>query len=556
MSVDGRSIVPNPTNWFESCVQYEGHGRAEFSDPRGSVEGPASARFDEYGNYSIELEIQRCESGRELHFGVFGLLSGGRTIETEGCVEMGFGGMENSCTRFTITSPQGTFTATGKILYDLREHRLFSDSGKLRLYPLRSQFDAVGAAVPRYWVVPLFNLICKPVLRHPGLDRHPLRIYQTFSLPDGLTRDELPIAIFEANERNRLIIFQYGGELAFIERLQDFEDRERRLLAGRERTLITAVMVGSIGTDTVDHANLRDWPVIELLHVLGFASGIETGSPWVELRNSNGELVRRVHVTLGRHIFCWGPSPINEDCNPNTGYILNKYLSSPERGKPHLLVSMDYAVKAGLSGPTLEEKWVSLCRGFEAICNGYGFKTQNLLHDLDPCNAEGVKDALKKAADEIRLRAESVRAKNGRQAARMGQIAKRAEETPIGVDRSFGLAVVELLDHFRLPDVAVAEKHYAANMSLHKNTWVQSLSKYRAACVHRGYFELQDEEDLHIVYQLFRHLHDILVRLVLKMVRYDGPYQPSTITLTAVEPVDWVKPDTRPDLLGYKVSSS
>jgi hypothetical protein len=46
---DTNSLGPVPANWFSLCVEYEGHGRAEFIDPKGSVEGPATARFDEYG---------------------------------------------------------------------------------------------------------------------------------------------------------------------------------------------------------------------------------------------------------------------------------------------------------------------------------------------------------------------------------------------------------------------------------------------------------------------------------------------------------------------------
>jgi hypothetical protein len=517
------------------------------------VEGQATARFDEHGDCSIELKIQRYQCERELHFGVFELLSGGSPVQAGKSVTMGFGGMENSCTRLVISSPHGTFTAAGRILYDLQAHQLFSDNGTLRLYAIRSQFNPEGAVAPKYWVVPIFNLVCQPVLRHPSLDRHPLRIYQTPIIPDGLAKDELAIAMFKANEKNKLIIFEYGGDLGFIEGLRDFDERKNGLLAGRDRTLVTAVMVGSIGSDTVDLEKLKEWPVTDFLSVLGLATGIETGAPWVELRDSNGALVRRIHVTLGRPTYSWGRGVIKEEIHCATGNLFNKYLSSQERGKPHLLTSIDHLTKAGLSGFSLEENFIPLCRAFEIICDAYGFKTQNLLADLDPANSEKVKGVLKKAADDIRSIAALVRASDERQAARIDQVAKRTRETPGGIDRAFGVAVVDLLHHFGLPDVDIAEAHYAANPTVYPNTWVQMLSIYRAECLHHGYFDLGDVSDLHKAHQVIRHLHDILVRLILKMLKYDGVYQPSTMVFTAAEPVDWVKPGTRPDLLGYEV---
>jgi hypothetical protein len=484
------------------------------------------------------------------------LLSGAKPVVGEKSVTMGFGGMDNACTKLTIASPSCVFTATGKILYSLVAHPVFSDKGRLRLYPIRSQFDVDGAGVPKYWVVPLFNLVSEACLRDPRLDRHPLRIYQTPVIPDGLAKDELAVALFRANEKNNLIIFEFGGELGFIEGLHDFEERKSKLLAGRERTLITAVMVGSTGTGIVDLMHLNDWPVLDLLHVLGLATGIETGAAWVELRDASGALVRRLHMKAGHPSFSWGRGAISEHIHCTTGNLLIKYLSSPDRGKPHLLTSMDYLVKAGMSAHTLEDHCISLCRGLETICNVYGFKRQDLLRELDKINAEKVKEVLRKAGGEIRSIADSARVTDQRQAAMLDQIARRTRETPAGIDRAFGLAVVDLLAHFGLPDVGIAEKHFAAYPTIYQGTWVQTLSRYRAECVHDGYFDLKDTKDVHIAFQVLRHLHDILLRVILKMLHYEGPYQPSTITFSAAEPVDWVRPETRTDLLGYDVTSA
>ncbi len=47
------------------------------------------------------------------------------------------------------------------------------------------------------------------------------------------------------------------------------------------------------------------------------------------------------------------------------------------------------------------------------------------------------------------------------------------------------------------------------------------------------------------------HLHDILTRIVLKRLNYDGTYQPMVAkVLVDVQP-DWVRADIPPARLGY-----
>ncbi len=43
MSLDADFLVPVPASWFVSCLQYGGHGGAEFSEAKGSAEGWATA---------------------------------------------------------------------------------------------------------------------------------------------------------------------------------------------------------------------------------------------------------------------------------------------------------------------------------------------------------------------------------------------------------------------------------------------------------------------------------------------------------------------------------
>jgi hypothetical protein len=54
-------------------------------------------------------------------------------------------------------------------------------------------------------------------------------------------------------------------------------------------------------------------------------------------------------------------------------------------------------------------------------------------------------------------------------------------------------------------------------------------------CIKGGEFKLED------IVSVTRYLHGILVRLILKMIKYDGTYQPTVVTGTTMKPVDWVQ---------------
>jgi len=382
MTFDLSHITPVPASWFAPTVEYEGHGKAIFANPKGTIEGPAKVRFDEFGESSVELEIKTYNSEGQLHFGLFELVSGAKPVVEEKSVSMGFGGLENKCTELIVTTPQGAFTASGNIIFSLRQYKPFKDEGKLDLYPLHSQFDANSSAYAEYWVMPIFNLVSDFIGRHPTLDHHPLRIFPTPVVPPNLTGNDALYAKIKANEKNRLIIFEFDGQLAFIEKLEDFEERKRKLLSGRERTMVTAVMVGKVGAHPTELTYVKRWPPFEFLSVLGLATGVEVDAPWIEFRDAEGALVRRTHIRTGQPPYSWGRAAIREDIHGSTGHLLIKYQSSPERGKPHLLTAMNYAVKAGLNGLTLEDTFDFLCRGLESVCDAYGLKKQNLLRRL------------------------------------------------------------------------------------------------------------------------------------------------------------------------------
>jgi hypothetical protein len=108
MGVDSNdiSIVPTSRDWLTTVIEYEGRGRAEFSDPEGVLEGQVKIRFDEFGESSVEMEVDSIDTD-ELHpgFGLIGFLSRMRRGSAMGFI----GGPGNPCSRLTVTTEHGVF---------------------------------------------------------------------------------------------------------------------------------------------------------------------------------------------------------------------------------------------------------------------------------------------------------------------------------------------------------------------------------------------------------------------------------------------------------------
>lgn len=70
--------------------------------------------------------------------------------------------------------------------------------------------------------------------------------------------------------------------------------------------------------------------------------------------------------------------------------------------------------------------------------------------------------------------------------------------------------------------------------------------------MHRGYFDTEEgRHDLDDIVRIFFHLHDILLRIVFKMLRYHSAYQPPVTHMTDAQRSDWVNADTTASRIGY-----
>lgn len=544
--VDFSAFEPKLNNWFSTVIEYQGYGRAEFLDPHGVVEGPTTIRFDEFGESTVEMTVENMKVKQPLRFGLMQLFSGER--DAGDSLTLGSNMHSNPCVKLSVQTSGGEFSATRDLHYS---HKWNSNGESwISFSLLRSQFDVSNGVVARYWVLPLANFVSNFRPQHGD---HPLRFYSIPSIPDGLAEQDQVRAILIANSKNRIIIFNFGNEPGFIEPLPDYDERANRLRAGRERHTVTAVMVGSVGSNSIDDVLLDDWLPFDFLTLLSLATGSEVGAPWIEFRGEGGELIRRVHRSLGNPVFSKGCAAIDEAIHHGTGLLLTQAQSSVHFGQSHLRVAAKHLVRGQLNNLTVEDKLSHLTRALDGLCTDFGInKVLTPDETLSEDNRLVMKRAVRAATRAIN--AQATLATNQGQKAESVVLRRIAEQLggARNIHTGFGKSVVALMEQFGLPDADIMAAHYTAHPRPDGRKWPEVLSAYRGITMHESYFDFQSGRyDVLDIWHVIQHLHDILLRMILKMLGYTGRYQPTVETWTDARMVDWVTPELPASRLGY-----
>jgi hypothetical protein len=564
---DHKEEVQAPGNWLPLEVRYEGEAQITFADPGGYAKGHAVAYIKPEGKLQIDLQLTEVEAQdpdiqkypAEVHWEY--LISGNKPVKLPGGGERHYGigamGPTPRYARIEIATANGIFTASSAMYGG--EPLL---TGKPRFTTSEATFAVAGVGSAKYWVLPLTNLLTHFRTRCDALAQHPLRILPRPPLPTGNTEeDQVKTGVILFND-HRLICFDFAGEPGFIEPLLDYREREKLLKSYKVRNAITAVMVGSTGGADID--KLDDWLPTGFLSLLGLASGAEVSAAWVELRDEQGRLVRRVHKDLGYPSYVPGTVTIHELVakDPNKsgiGYMLSKAATSAEFGnsgigQSHIEVVVRQLISSGLSNRRLEERMTLVIRMLEGLCRYYKVQGRDLLQDLDVTQRKEVDDAINDAVGRVRALINA--AKTAKQQAQLAALSTiennlRAAKTK---DEKFRRALVALLDHFKLPDAQIIDAHFLQqNRPQGLETWSQLISFYRNIPIHEGYYDKLKGHDFEEAVAVMKHLHDILVRIVFNVIGYDGEYQP-TMMLPGPRAVrvNWVDPaSTSAADLGY-----
>ncbi len=552
MDFDFTQIEPKQSNWLELNVAYEGHGKVEFTSPAGQVFGPFVAKFSENGDSRIETAYESLiPADSDYHGADVAFITGAKVQKTNSGRSFGIAGIESKCRELSFSTPDGVFSASSVRLAGYT----FGQKAVLRFRVRDGSFETKNTNAPKYFVIPLMNFVGEPRDRLVG--DHPLRIYPTPIMPDSVPENQRNIANLIANRKNEVVVFKLNGRLHFIERVADYEEREASLQSGKQRS-VTAVLVGEIGPGPVtSFTEFLSWFPSEILSALGFASGTEVGRLWFEIRDKDGELIRRLHGKSQLPTFWEGDELLGKfdhmDGNAALGQFVTAYLTHPSAERFYLEMAMNHA-RLGSVGPNmhLHDILDHLIRGLESLCREHELTQQNLNANLTANTKASVQRIVDEATKGLQTLVSNAANCGAVDQHRTLNLIKSRAENWHTTENNFGLSVVTLLHKFGLWDAEVIDKYLAANPRPDGITdWAAIISMYRNATIHEGYLDFKTKHDPSDVVHVCLLLKDALARVVLKECGYTGTYTPRTYRNYGPQPLDWIQTTSPPSNLGF-----
>lgn len=552
-------LYQKPNNWLPTHVEYEGEGSAEFHDPRGRVWGKTKVVFDEFNEYSIEMQVEGIESEKPLPLGLDQLISAFQPKEENGRLTLPMLPEKyNLCTKLIVKTQNGEFVAEN-IEWLSSSFGWSVDSGKretLYFHPRQSRFDASDAEPAYFWVMPLINFTSRFMQYDPALGNHPLRIFPDATIPSNIPVEHREIAEHTVRQKSHFILFEFNNESGFIEALPDYEEKEKSLLKRQIPSAITSVMVGEIGKNSIELEKIEEWFPFFFLDILALATGNEVAIPWVEFRDRQGNLVRRAHGSMGfgHSLFIQGQKAIDEVFHRGTGRLLIVAQSCSELQESYFRVALRHTILGGRNNQTIEDKLDHFCRAFDALCEEHKLSQQNLLKLSTDSDKASIQNAVKQAIATIQPILQKTQTSGDMAQSRYIQTIIGRLSNVSNQERKFGLAVCDLLQNFNFPDADIIDLYLDKNPRKDNlKKWADILSAYRGRVIHTGYFNFKNNEhEFDDIWTVIQHLHDLLLRILLTTLGYDGKYNPTVLTYMGSEPLDWVKTSTSASRLGYK----
>jgi hypothetical protein len=505
---------------LQTNLRYEGYGWAEFGDPLIRVGGSTVVSVDERGSTAAKMEVAEIPTAASMQDGVNDLFrdtmtSFNRTVSCK---------LSITCANGVFTSVEQTFRGANLNLQEA--------TASIEFHCYRSNYVENDSA-PTYWRLPILNFHgeLRKALRPPKVE-HVMRL----------------------SEENPVSPFEMFGKPGFIEYVPGYKELLESQKNGDRNPRITAVMVGSTAGQGTGWSDLQEWFPFDFLNLVGFASGVRVGAPWIEFAGENGHLAGRTHVQLGTSLIQSGEGFMNDVIHRGgLGYLLTCAARSPEIRKTYFRVAMNHLLLGIRNSQALEDKISHLSRALEGLAAEFGFDQQYLLEAADDVVKAKVKEALKSASTEIlEVAREQDALGKADIAASLRKVAERTTSNPANIDRDFGLAVLSLLNRFRLHDAAVVDAYYRAKPRSDGRQWHQVLSHFRGLTQHGDAFRFsKGEHSTDEVFCVVSHLSDIIARILLIQLGYDGEYQRATATWRDPSTTDWVTPSTLPAELGY-----
>ena len=345
-----------------------------------------------------------------------------------------------------------------------------------------------------------------------------------------------------------IVGFFYDNESAFIERLPDHDDVIQQLKDGIARIDVTSVMVGAYSSEA------NEMRPVDLLPVLGLATGRPVGASWIEFRDENADLIYRIHANLGRYVYGRGRSVVHDMIHQGgLGKLLTEAARSTTVSNSLVRGALRNAAKAisAEDGTTIFYYAFTALDGLSTYYNIEqkihplkSLLTQSQINDIEQILTNAMKDIRK-----LKAQIPNPTSPTGKlQSDTIDKVAGKARSQPLEKRSDFGDRLVELIHHLNFSDVEVLANYYS-----NPDVWVEKVEIYRNTTMHATHYEnVFDPETRQDFKQLMPHLIDILIRVLLKTIGYTGNYAPYMKSPNSSDGLDWVQSSTSARLLGYK----
>lgn len=534
-------------HWFSGCAKYEGRGTAQFAEPVGTAFGSAVVTFDVQGRGTVVLRNIEFQTETLPKFGF------AEFFYPEGRRGDAFGmSFRNSkrCEALEVQTSDGLLSVHEPIHYSYDVTRAASGDtlNALTFTFASATFKLRGEESALYWAIPLLNFSADFPDVYEGLFEHPLRMWRPASVPDELGAKDAEIFQVLGKAACRMIGFNFEGTAAIIEPVPEYKEILEKLADGEYKWAITSIMSGYLNTHSSSHDTLQNWHPMGLSPLLNLIAGREVGSPWIEWRAGDGRLVGRYHQSFRCPPFREGLAAFQIVSIYGAGYLLTEAQKFNELREGWVAAVVRNLLR-GVTTDFLELRAVHVFLAIETLTERYGLGTQRLMDSLAPPTRDKVRQILRATAASIRALASKPPMSDDDRF--LPKIADKAVNSG-NKDRDFGLAAIDLFRQFGFDsDIAIAET-YHAGFTGGSRPWAGALSRWRGVALHGRSFDLGSVDDeRELVLETLFHLHDLAVRILLKLCGYTGMYQPATSIETSPQPLDWVGPNTPPERLGY-----
>ncbi|MCL4237649.1 MAG: hypothetical protein KJ047_05330 [Anaerolineae bacterium] len=555
--------LPQAASWFSNTLTYSGRGRIEFLSPKGWVEGEFSCEVSRLGEMTVIVKVQVWHNSE--------MPSDPTSVASRDWLVSGV--QLNSGTPWpmypepmpiknTIVSIDVEASDGGRLTSkDIPHYAWNPIENTMKLYLDLATFIANNQSKTnaKYWVLPCINVNLKHPFgitqahKYTELWQHPLRVFPVPERTRAFLESEAPEqdkawVFHNLTALSYVVGFLFDGKPAFIERLPDYDRIIQDLMDGQSRLDATSLMVG------VYSSEVDEMRPLDLLPVLGLATGRPVGASWIEFRNEDTNLVYRIHGNLGRFTYGHGRPVVHDVIHRGgLGQLLTEAARSTMLSEPLIRGALRNTAHA-ISGGDATTIFYYTFTAFDGLFTRYSIEQK--IHPLTSFLSQSQIDDIKRILVQTKTDIESLKTKitnpnsiaGRQQSSVIDKVANKARSQPLEKRSRFGDKLVALMMHFGISDMEVLATHYPDI-----EVWITQVNDYRNTTMHATHYENVFDPGARQNFEFITpHLIDILIRILLKTVGYTGNYAPYMETPNSSESLDWVTPTSSANSLGYK----